>query len=118
FRVIAKPIYTATLYDLLKAYGSHAGRRHAGALHILPMDLYSMDDALKRIGGMIGQVLDWTSLASFLPEGLVDGLGRRSAIAATFCASVEMVRAGRARIRQDSTFGPIYIKSHEEGAPS
>src|SRR5215470_14469314 len=55
FRVIAKPIYTATLYDLLKAYGSHAGRRHEGALHILPMDLYSMDDALKRIGGMIGQ---------------------------------------------------------------
>jgi segregation and condensation protein A len=119
FRVIAKPIYTTTLYDLLKAYGSHAGRRHEGALHILPMDLYSMDDALKRIGAMIGKVLDWTSLASFLPEGLVDGLVRRSAIAATFSASLEMVRSGRARIRQDSNFGPIYIKkSHEEGAAS
>jgi segregation and condensation protein A len=77
-----------------------------------------MDDALKRLGGMIGKTLDWTSLASFLPEGLVDGLVRRSAIAATFSASLEMVRSGRARIRQDGSFGPIFIKSHEEGAAS
>ena len=118
FRIIARPIWTATLYELLKAYGSHAGRRHEGALHILPTDLYSMDDALKRLGGLIGKTLDWTSLASFLPEGLVDGLVRRSAIAATFSASLEMVRSGRARIRQDGNFGPIYIKSHEEGAAS
>jgi segregation and condensation protein A len=118
FKVVTRVVYSATLYDLLKAYGTHTGRRHEGALHILPTDLYSMDDALKRLGGMIGSKMDWTSLASFLPEGLVDGLVRRSAIAATFSASLEMVRSGRARIRQDGTFGPIYIKSHEEGAPS
>jgi segregation and condensation protein A len=118
FRIIARPIYSPTLYDLLKAYGSHSGRRHEGALHILATDLYSMDDALKRLSGLIGKTMDWTSLASFLPAGLVDGLVRRSAIAATFAASLEMVRLGHLRIRQEGSFGPIYLKGHEESAAS
>jgi segregation and condensation protein A len=115
FKVIAKPVYTATLYELLKAYGNHAGRRHEGALHILSSELYSMDDALQRLGTMIGQALDWMALASFLPAGLAGGLVRRSALAATFAASLEMARSGRLRIRQDSVFGPIFLKRPEEG---
>ena len=116
FKVIAKPVYTATLYDLLKAYGSHSGRRHEGALHILSSELYSMDDALKRLTGLIGRTLDWATLASFLPPGIAGGLVRRSALAATFAASLEMARAGRLRIRQDSAFGPIFLRSREENA--
>jgi segregation and condensation protein A len=118
FKVIARPVYSATLYELLKAYGGHAGRRHSGALHILASELYSMDEALKRLTGLIGKTLDWTALATFLPSGLADGLIRRSAIAATFAASLEMVRAGRLRMRQEGSFGPIYVKGNEEPAAS
>ena len=118
FKVVTRAVYSDTLYDLLKAYGSHAGRRHEGALHILSSELYSMDDALQRLGGMIGQALDWTTLASFLPAGLAGGLVRRSALAATFAASLEMARAGRLRLRQDRTFGPIYVRRNEDSPPS
>ncbi|MEA2781550.1 MAG: segregation and condensation protein [Rhodospirillaceae bacterium] len=118
FKVIARPVYAVTLYDLLKAYGSHTGRRHEGALHILPTDLYSMDEALKRFSGLIGKAVDWTSLASFLPPASSDPLVRRSAIAAVFAASLEMVRSGRARLRQDGTFAPIFVRRNEENAPS
>jgi segregation and condensation protein A len=116
FKVVARPVYAVTLYDLLKAYGTHPGRRGEGALHILPTDLYSMDDALKRLSGLIGKAIDWTSLASFLPPIAGDGVVRRSAVAATFAASLEMVRAGRARIRQDGTFGPIFIRRNGDAA--
>jgi segregation and condensation protein A len=117
-KVVSRLVYTDTLYDLLKAYGSHAGRRQEGALHILPTDLYSMDDALKRLGGMIGRTLEWATLASFLPPGLGSGLVRRSALAATFAASLEMARSGRLKLRQDRTFGPIYIRRNEDPAPT
>ncbi|HZT18227.1 MAG TPA: ScpA family protein [Dongiaceae bacterium] len=116
FKVVTRTVYADTLYDLLKAYGTHAGRRHQGALHILPTDLYSMDDALKRLGGMIGKAMDWTTLASFLPPGLGSGLVRRSAVAATFAASLEMARAGRLRLRQDRPFGPIFVRRREDSA--
>ncbi len=111
-RIVTKPVYSLTLYELLKAYGGHVSRQQpAHSLRILPMDLYSMDDALKRLNDMLGHNLDWTVLTSFLPPGYKDGLRRRSAIAATFAATLEMVRAGRAQLRQDGTFGPIFLRS-------
>jgi len=109
-RIVAKPVYKLTLYELLRAYGSQVRRQQSHTLHILPMELYSMDDALKRLGDMLGHVPDWAVLTSFLPDGLKDGLQRRSAIAATFAASLELVRAGRAQLRQDGTFGPIFLR--------
>jgi len=117
FKVVARPVYSTTLYDLLKAYGTHSSRHRGGALHILPTDLYSMDDALKRLGGMIGKTADWVTLASFLPVGLASGLIRRSAVAATFAASLELARSGKVRLRQERTYGPLYLKRREEPAP-
>jgi segregation and condensation protein A len=117
FKVVARSIYAVTLYDLLKAYGAHSGRHREGALHILPTDLYSMDDALKRLGRMIGKTTDWVTLASFLPAGLVGGLIRRSAVAATFAASLELARSGQLKLRQDRMFGPLYLKRQEDPAP-
>jgi segregation and condensation protein A len=38
------------------------------------------------------------------------GLRRRAALAATFAASLELVRSGRAELRQDGAFGPIYMR--------
>ncbi len=45
---------------------------------------FRMDDALKRIGDIIGQTLDWTILQNFLPDGLKQPPQRRAAVAATF----------------------------------
>jgi len=35
----------------------------------------------------------------------------RSAIAATFAATLELVRSGKLELRQDEPFGPIYLRS-------
>jgi segregation and condensation protein A len=108
--VVETPVYTVKLYDLLRAYGAIARRRHDGTLHILATEIYTMDDALRRLGDMLGQSLDWRTLASFLPPEFVEGLRGRSALAATFAATLEMVRSGRAELRQETTFGPIYLR--------
>ena len=42
------------------------------------------------------------------------GLVWRSAIASTFAASLELARAGKLQLRQDSAFGPIYLRSPPE----
>ena len=65
---------------------------------------------------MLGQFPGWRSLASFLPPDLESGLMTRSALAATFAASLEMCRQGKIKIRQDGTFGPIYVRPIENEA--
>ena len=105
------PVYEATLYDLLKAYGEERSRKEAGILHIEAPELYSMDDALQRLSHLLGRMPDWRTLESFLPRGLAVGLVQRSAVAATFAASLELVRSGKLQLRQDTAFGPIYLRS-------
>jgi segregation and condensation protein A len=105
------PVYEATIYDLLKAYGEQKSRKESGVLHIDAPELYSMDDALQRLGRLLGRMPDWRTLVSFLPSGLQPGLVHRSAIAATFAATLELVRSGKLELRQDAPFGPIYLRS-------
>jgi segregation and condensation protein A len=109
-KIIDVPVWDVTLFDLLKAYGNHPGRRKEGMLRIAPMNLFSMDDALKRIGDMLGHVLDWTVLKKFLPEDLGTPLQRRAALAATFAASLELARNGTVELRQEAVFAPIYLR--------
>jgi segregation and condensation protein A len=52
-------------------------------------------------------------MGAFLPENLTDGIVRRSAVASTFAASLQLVKEGKANIRQSSAFGPIFVKGKE-----
>jgi segregation and condensation protein A len=111
---VLKPVYEVTLYDLLRAYGDQRQRKETQVLHIAPPELYSMDDALQRLERILGRVPEWRTLLSFLPPGLRGGIIERSAVAATFAASLELVRSGKLQLRQDSAFGPIYVRSLPE----
>ncbi|MCF8480792.1 MAG: segregation/condensation protein A [Rhodospirillum sp.] len=110
--LIKRPIFAATLHDLLRAYGSVRGARdRPRVLEIEPFDLYSVDDAIQRISAMLGTVLDWTTLRAFLPPRMLDPLARRSALAATFVATLEMAKQGILSVRQDGgTYAPIHVK--------
>jgi segregation and condensation protein A len=113
-RVVTTSVYDASLFEMLEAYGSLQRRGRAETLTIEQFELFSMDDALGRLRSILGKMPDWATLASFLPEGVKAGLPTRAAIAATFAASLELVRDGHAEIRQDQRFGPIYFRSRPE----
>lgn len=109
-RVVTTPVWEASLFEMLKAYGAIQRRGKAEPLQISQLELFSMDMALGRLRSFLGNTPDWTSLSQFLPEGLKDPLARRSALAAHFAASLELVRDGHAQVRQDSRFGPIFFR--------
>jgi segregation and condensation protein A len=104
-------VYQLSLYELLAAYGEGHRRSHARVLTIdLPV-LHSLDDALHHLAQFVGHVPEWRELAAFLPPELRGAVFRRSVLAATFAATLELTRAGRVELRQDRPFGPIYLRS-------
>ncbi len=111
FAPIDRPVYQLSLYDLLTAYGTAHRRRNVQTLTILPAEFYSLGDGLRQLAPHLGRVPDWRELVGFLPEGLRGNLFRRSALAAMFAASLELVRAGRVELRQERPFGPLYLRS-------
>jgi segregation and condensation protein A len=80
-----------------------------------PLTLWTVQDALRRVGAMLGSLPDWTMLERFLPEHLGDITERRAALASTLLASLEMARGGAIRLRQDHDFGPILVRRGQLG---
>ncbi|MDA0305363.1 MAG: ScpA family protein [Proteobacteria bacterium] len=110
FKALVNPVLEVTLFDLLKAYGDQKRRVQGGTLHIQPFQVHSVEDALIRLRSLLGSTPDWESLLQFLPEGILEGLVARSALASTFAASLELAREGKLKLRQSDAFGPIYLK--------
>ncbi len=105
-----------TLHDLLKAYATQVVRFQPRALRIEASDLWSVDRALKHLRQMLDRLSGWTPLSRLLPDKTAEGLRQgstaaRSALAATFAASLELTREGRVRLRQGKMFGPLYLGS-------
>jgi segregation and condensation protein A len=69
----------------------------------------TLDSALERVSAMLGVTLDWMQLEDFLPPHAEPKL-RRSALASSFVAVLELARLGRAELVQDDIFGPMRIR--------
>jgi segregation and condensation protein A len=119
FRAISKAVIGDSLYDLLKAYGDMVRHKTAReSLQIEPVNLHTVEDAIQRFERLLGAFPDWESLWRFLPSDLQEGLMTRSAMATTFTACLELAKQGRLRIRQNQTFGPIFLRAQTPDQPS
>lgn len=116
--VVTHSIFDVQLFDLLKAYADHIVRTSVRTLTIEAPDLYSVEDALKRLERLLGQMPDWSVLSAYLPQFEGDPLKMKSAVASTFIAALELAKQGRLQLRQDGgPYSPIYVKSGSgEGA--
>jgi len=101
----------ATLLDLLNAYARVKTRDDFEPLHLRRGPVYTVEQALERLRGLIGHSLEWGDLRDFLPEAWrLDPKKRRSATAATFAAALELVKEGRLELSQSDTFAPIRMR--------
>ena len=110
-RIIRTRTYTDTLYDLLTAYSQQRirvlGHR---VLEVVRAPIYLIEEARARIERMLGTIPSWALLTRFVPEGWGSGQRRRTALASTFSAALELARDGRLEIRQMAPFGEIFLK--------
>lgn len=103
--------YTATILDLMQAYAQIRTRDDFEPLSLKRDAVFTMEQALERMKGLIGQAIEWGDLAQFLPVGWTsDPARRRSATAATFAASLELAKLGQVELRQDEAFAPILLR--------
>ena len=103
--------YTANLLDLMQGY---ARIRTKDDFRPFVMDrdsVFTMEQALNRMRGLIGFAGYWTDIASYLPDGWSENpKKRRSATASTFAASLELAKEGKIEIRQEDVFSSIKIR--------
>lgn len=103
--------YADNLIDLLKAY---AERRQKKVRHqtytIRKLPTWSIKEARGALERLIGEMNDWGTFDSWLAEYLAEPGMRRSVMASSFTASLELAREGVLEIRQEQAFRPIYMR--------
>ncbi len=109
-RIVRHNRPTTTLFELIAAYGQVSARTRP-ALHIVPdREVMTLEDALARVAALVGERLDWTRLESFLPPAASARL-RRSALASSLLAALELARQGRVELRQAGPFAPLLLRA-------
>ena len=116
-RVTRDTTYTATLYDLLKAYAEQR-KRTVKVVHVVKARrVWSIKEARLRLEKLVGASAgDWSQLDLFLEQYLPRGEEERTALASSFGATLEMAREGLIELRQDEPFAPIYMRKRQSGA--
>jgi segregation and condensation protein A len=111
-----------TLYDLLTAYSQQRVRVMGHRVYeMVRAPIYLIEEARARIERMLGRIDNWSALTRFLPLDWTYGPRRRTALASTFSAALELTRDGRLELRQLTPYGDIFLKDRanaaEEGKP-
>ncbi len=103
--------YQASLIDLMRAYARLRTRDEFRPYAFDRSDIYPYEAALERLSQLIPAATDWTSLQSYLPEGWRGAPGRRrSAMASTFAATLELAKQGQIELRQSESFAPLHLR--------
>jgi len=108
--LVRKARWQATLYDLIAAYGSVRARSEPVVHIVARRPVMSLEEALVRLERMVGTTPGWAELRSFVPDTQDQGY-RRSALASSFVATLELARLGKVELAQEEPFAALMVRS-------
>jgi len=109
-KVVRRAAWQVELYDLISAYGAIRARAEPVFHVVSRRPVMTLDEAMRRVERLIGVRIEWAALESFLPT-TPDDEYRRSALASSFVAALELARLGKAELAQAEPFAPLMIRA-------
>ena len=104
--------YTSNLFDMLETYSQILkSKDQVKNLTIKFSELYSVDQAVKRLKNVFGTIFEWTNFLNVIPNMIKSKkIINKSIISSNFVASLELSKNGFIEVKQDQTFGNIYLR--------
>lgn len=108
-KVLRKNQWQCDWFELVRAYGQVKLRTEPVVHMVAERPVMTLDSAINRVSAMLGVSVDWMEIRSFLPAH-ADPRFKRSALASSFLAALELARMGKAELRQEETYGPLHLR--------
>jgi segregation and condensation protein A len=110
-RSIYSAEYKLNLYELLKTYSAIIMKKDFQKINIPKLPVFTTEDGIKRIREFFGKLIDWKNINDLIPQNFKDGKNfKRTGKAGIFAGSLELVKEGNLKIKQDNLFDEIYVK--------
>jgi len=112
-RSIYSSEYKLSLFELLKTYSSIVMTKDFLKMNIPKLPVFTTEDGIKTIKDFFGKLTDWKKLDELIPKNFKSGKRyKRTGKAGIFAGSLELVKEGNLKIKQDKLFDDIYIKEN------
>ena len=106
--------YKLNLFELLKTYTTIIMTKDFQRINIPKLPVFSTEEGIKTIKNFFGQLIDWRKLDDFIPQNFKkNSKYRRTGKAGIFAGSLELVKEGNLKMKQDNLFEDIYIKENK-----
>ena len=113
-RPIYNSEYNINLFDLLKTYSAILMTKDYQKISIPRLPVFTTEDGIKTIRDFFGKLLDWKKLDDLIPKNFKSEKKFKSTgTAGIFAGSLELVKEGNLKIKQDDLFEEIYIKENK-----
>ncbi|MEO1642208.1 MAG: ScpA family protein [Pseudomonadota bacterium] len=111
-KVLKTTEYDTSVWHLMQAFGAIRGRKEADAPHAIENQyVLPLESARDGLRGLRVKLNDWASLDDIRREIVSnDDIPASSATASVFSAALELTRDGEFDVRQETHFGPLYLR--------
>jgi segregation and condensation protein A len=110
-RSIHNAEYKLTLYELLKSYSSIVMKKDFHRMNIPKLPVFTTEDGIKRIKEFFGKLMEWKNIDELVPQTFKKGLqNKKTGKAGIFAGSLELVKEGNIKIKQNKLYDDIFIK--------
>ena len=83
-------------------------------MNIPKLQVFTTEEGIKTIKEFFGKLLDWKKLDDLIPKNFKkESKYRRTGKAGIFAGSLELVKEGNLKIKQEKLFDDIYIKENK-----
>ncbi len=112
-RSIYSSEYNLSLFDLLKTYSTIIMTKDFQKINIPKLPVFTAEDGIKTIRGFFGKLLNWKNLDELIPKNFRSNKKfNKTGKAGIFAGSLELVKEGNLKIKQNKLFDDIYIKEN------
>ena len=110
-----KPIYNnelkVNLFELLKTYSTIIMTKDFQKINIPKLPVFTTEEGIKTIKEFFGKLVNWKKLNDLIPQNFKKNLKyKKTGKAGIFAGSLELVKEGNLKIKQQELFDEIYIK--------
>ena len=113
-----RPIYNSeyrlNLFELLKTYSTIIMTKDFQRINIPKLPVFTTEQGIKTIKDFFGKLMDWKRLDDLIPKDFKKGSKyNRTGRAGIFAGSLELVKEGNLKIKQEKLFEDIYVKENK-----
>ena len=99
--------YTLTLFEILKTYANIVMTKDFQRINIPKLPVFTTEEAINQIKSFFGKLTDWKNIDDLIPKNYHS---KKTGKAGIFAGSLELVKEGNIKIKQENLFDKIFLK--------